>query len=57
VPCLHSAGIVRFSKPGAVAEVLNGWSKNISSLLNLLDKATQQIQKELMVHRVPIGAT
>jgi 26S proteasome regulatory subunit N5 len=37
------------------SEVLNGWSGNIGRLLNLVEKTCQQIQKESMVHGVPIG--
>jgi 26S proteasome regulatory subunit N5 len=37
--------------------VLNAWSTNISKLLGLVDKATQQIQKEAMVHKVALGAS
>ena len=38
------------------SEALNSWSGNIGRLLVLVEKTCQQIQKESMVHRVPIGA-
>ena len=37
------------------SEALNAWSGSISKLLLLVEKTCQQIQKESMVHRVPIG--
>ncbi len=37
--------------------MLGGWANNIARLLDLVEKASQQIQKESMVHRVPIGVT
>lgn len=37
-------------------EALDSWSGNIGRLLVLVEKTCQQIQKESMVHRVPIGA-
>ncbi|EFN56675.1 hypothetical protein CHLNCDRAFT_56118 [Chlorella variabilis] len=49
------AGIIRFSKRAGASEALNGWSGNIGRLLVLVEKTCQQIQKESMVHRVPIG--
>lgn len=41
------------SGPG---EALDSWSGSIGRLLVLVEKTCQQIQKESMVHRVPIGA-
>jgi hypothetical protein len=38
------------------SEALNSWSGSIGRLLVLVEKTCQQIQKESMVHRVPIGA-
>lgn len=37
------------------SEALNAWSGSIGKLLALVEKTCQQIQKESMVHRVPIG--
>ena len=51
------AGIVRFAGRQDPDAVLNKWSSNISKLLDCVEKASQQIQKESMVHRVPIGNT
>lgn len=50
------AGVVVIGKPQAPEDVLNGWSRNISKLLGLVEKVTQQIQKEAMVHKVQLGA-
>lgn len=49
------AGIVRFAPRRAPAEHLNGWAANIRRLLEVVERATQDIQKESMVHKVPIG--
>ncbi|KAK9826909.1 hypothetical protein WJX81_008396 [Elliptochloris bilobata] len=49
------AGIVRFALRRAPAEHLNGWAANIRRLLEVVERATQDIQKESMVHKVPIG--
>lgn len=49
------AGIVRFAARQEPDLVLNTWASNISKLLQCVEKASQQIQKESMVHRVPIG--
>ena len=51
------AGIVRFAGRQDPDAVLNKWASNISKLLECVEKASQQIQKESMVHRVPIGTT
>jgi len=50
------AGVVRFAPRRAPAEHLNGWAANIRRLLEVVERATQDIQKESMVHKVPIGA-
>lgn len=50
------AGVIMIGKPQQPEDVLNGWSRNISKLLGLVEKATQQIQKEAMVHKVQLGA-
>eukprot|EP00879_Flechtneria_rotunda_P000771 GHRR01000892.1.p1 GENE.GHRR01000892.1~~GHRR01000892.1.p1 ORF type:complete len:495 (+),score=198.91 GHRR01000892.1:353-1837(+) len=50
------AGVVMIGKTQQPEDVLNSWSKNISKLLGLVEKATQQIQKEAMVHKVQLGA-
>ncbi|KAI3426883.1 hypothetical protein D9Q98_006829 [Chlorella vulgaris] len=49
------AGLICFNTRSGPSEVLNGWSGNIGRLLNLVEKTCQQIQKESMVHGVPIG--
>lgn len=45
-------GIVRFGERQVAEQLLNGWSSNISKLLELVEKSCQQIQKEVMVHKV-----
>lgn len=49
------AGVVTIGQKPAPEDVLNAWASNIGKLLGLVDKAGQQIQKEAMVHKVPIG--
>lgn len=52
------AGTVAFpdagGEPGSAA--LTGWVHGIERLLETVEKTCQKIQKESMVHRVPIGA-
>lgn len=50
------AGLVRFQGRQKSEQVLDGWARNISKLLDLVEKSCQQIQKESMVHKVPIGS-
>lgn len=50
------AGVVSIGKRKKPEDVLNSWATNIEKLLGLVDKATQQIQKEAMVHKVALGA-
>lgn len=50
------AGVVVIGKTQQPEDVLNSWSRNISKLLGLVEKATQQIQKEAMVHKVQLGS-
>lgn len=50
------AGVVTVGKKPAPEDTLNAWATNIGKLLSLVDKATQQIQKEAMVHKVQLGA-
>ena len=51
------AGIIRFAAPRSAAASLDTWSRSISKLLELVERSCQQIQKESMVHKVPIGAS
>ena len=51
------AGVVRFAKRQDPDELLNKWSKNLAKLLEVVERSCQQIQKESMVHKVPIGAS
>ncbi len=50
------ASIVRFAARREPAALLNGWARNIGRLLDIVENATQNIQKESMVHKVAIGA-
>jgi len=45
-------GVVVFQKRQDPNEVLNNWSSNISSLLEILEKTTHLISREVMVHNV-----
>jgi len=51
------AGIVKFAKRQSPDELLNKWSSNLAKLLEVVERSCQQIQKESMVHKVPIGAS
>lgn len=46
----------RFSHRQGPVEALNAWSRSIGRLLETVEKTCQQIQKESMIHKVPIGA-
>ncbi|KJE98065.1 proteasome 26S non-ATPase subunit 12, variant [Capsaspora owczarzaki ATCC 30864] len=46
------SGIVTFKEVKDPAERLNQWSRNIDSLMHLVDKTTHLIVKEEMVHRI-----
>lgn len=43
-------GIISFTKPKEATESLNDWSRNVSDLLNLLEKTCHLIHRENMVH-------
>jgi 26S proteasome regulatory subunit N5 len=45
-------GVVSFCKPKDPMDVLDDWSNNISSLMNLVNKATHLITKEEMIHKL-----
>lgn len=45
-------GVVSFSAPKSPNELLNDWSADISSLLNLLEGSCHLIHKENMVHKI-----
>jgi 26S proteasome regulatory subunit N5 len=46
------AGIIGFAPPKSPNELLNDWSSDISSLLNLVESTCHLIHKENMVHKV-----
>ena len=48
------SGVVQFGARTNAAEALNQWSGSISKLLTLVEKTCQQIQKESMIHKVPL---
>lgn len=45
-------GIVCFCKPKDPVDVLDDWTNNVSSLMNLVNKATHLITKEGMIHKL-----
>ncbi len=47
-----SAGIVKFAPTRSADDILNEWSGNIARLLTKVEKATQQISKERMIHKL-----
>ena len=49
------AGVVTIGRKQAPEDVLNAWSANIAKLLALVDAASQQVQKEAVVHKVALG--
>ena len=49
------AAILKFAKRQSPDELLNKWSSNLAKLLEVVERSCQQIQKESMVHKVPIG--
>ena len=51
------AGFVVFHKRTEASDILNGWSRNMAKLLDLVDKSCQQIQKDAMTHKITIGST
>ncbi|KAG2447973.1 hypothetical protein HYH02_007002 [Chlamydomonas schloesseri] len=51
------AGVITFAAPPSPEQQLNGWAGNIAKLLDKVDKATQLIEKEAMVHKVALGAS
>lgn len=48
----RSAGVVNFQTKKDANEILNGWSNDINSLLNLIEKTCHLISKEEMVHSI-----
>lgn len=45
-------GIIVFSPPKTANELLNDWSGDVSTLLNLLESTCHLVQKDMMVHKV-----
>lgn len=48
------AGTVVFVKAQDPSDVLNDWSDNVGNLLDLLEKTTHLIHREIMVHNVKV---
>lgn len=46
------AGIIRFAKPKDPNALLNDWSRNLSSLMKLVNNTCHLINKEEMVHKL-----
>jgi 26S proteasome regulatory subunit N5 len=51
------AGFVVFRKRAEASDILNGWSRNMAKLLDLVEKSSQQIQKDATTHKITIGAS
>lgn len=51
------AGVITFAAAPQAEEQLNGWAGNIAKLLDLVDKSCQLIEKEAMVHKVPLTSS
>jgi len=47
-------GVVVFVKAQDPSDVLNDWSDNVGNLLDLLEKTTHLIHREIMVHNVKV---
>ena len=48
------AGVVNFREAKDPNEVLNEWSRNLSSLMTLVSKTTHLINKEEMIHSIKL---
>ncbi|KAG2194463.1 hypothetical protein INT47_003831 [Mucor saturninus] len=48
----RSAGVINFQTKKDANEILNNWSSDINSLLNLIEKTCHLISKEEMVHSI-----
>ena len=48
------AGVVNFREVKDPNEVLNEWSRNLSSLMALVSKTTHLINKEEMIHSIKL---
>jgi 26S proteasome regulatory subunit N5 len=46
------AGVVVFKKAASADELLNGWSNDITALLNLVEKSCHLIYKENIAHKI-----
>ena len=45
-------GIVVFTEKQAAEDIMNGWSRGVNDLLELVNKTTHLIAKEEMVHKI-----
>lgn len=50
----RTSGTVTFGSAVSKSDVLNTWHNKIGSVLHLVEKTCQQIQKESQIHKVPI---
>ena len=46
------AGIISFSQPRAVEDVLSDWASDLGSLMNLMESTCHLIRRENMVHKI-----
>lgn len=49
-------GVVSFQTAKDSNELLNSWSANLETLLDLVEKSCHQIHKETMVHKAALRA-
>ena len=49
-------GIVSFCAPKEATDILNDWSRNVSGLLDVVEKTCHLIQRENMVHLPAVEA-
>ena len=45
-------GIISFSQPRAVEDVLSDWASDIGSLMHLMESTCHLIRRENMVHKI-----
>lgn len=48
------AGVISFQRPRPAEEALDDWAGDISELLNLVATTSRLINKEMMVHKLPV---
>lgn len=46
------AGVVSFVKPATADQLLNDWSSDVASLISIVEKCNQNLEKETMMHKL-----